>query len=411
VKVLLSAYACEPGRGSEPEVGWGVATHLEASHEVWVLTRANNRGAIEAGMTERPLSTLHVVYHDWPKWLMWWKRGARGSQLYYYLWQLTAASVARRLHREVGFDVAHHVTFAKYWSPSLLAGLPVPYVWGPLGGGDSTPRPFLRQLTSRGRIYELARMGARWMAERDPRVRRTASRSGLAFAATEATASRLRALGAADVRVLSQVALAEVDLVRLRPTEARPDEERPLLYLSIGRLLDLKATELGLRAFAAAALPLASFLVIGDGPDRLRLQRLACELGVEDHVTFTGWLTRDAVLEHLQSATALVHPSLHDSGGLVCAEALASGVPVICLDLAGPAMQVTDECGVVVPATRPDQAVSEMAAAMRSISAPEVRREKSTAAVARAAELGYEQQCRRFTAAYEDLLRRRECAQ
>ncbi len=411
MKVLLSAYACEPGRGSEPEVGWGVATHLAAVHEVWVLTRANNRQAIEAGLTERPVPGLHFVYHDWPKWLLWWKRGVRGSQLYYYLWQLTAAGAAMQAHRTVGFDVAHHVTFAKYWSPSFLAVLPVPYVWGPLGGGDSTPRAFLKHLTTRGRIYERARMGARWLAERDPRVRRTASRSSIAYAATEATARRLRALGATDVRVLSQVALSNDDLARLHPTTAQPDEQGPLLFLSIGRLLDLKATELGVRAFAAASLRDASFRVIGDGPDRPRLQRLAHELGVADRVAFTGWLTRSAVLEHLRSATALVHPSLHDSGGLVCAEALAGGVPVICLDLAGPAMLVTGECGVVVPATSPGRAVTAMAAAMRSVSAPDVRREKGKAALARATHLGYEQQCGRFTAGYEDALRRRAHAQ
>ena len=43
LNVLLSAYACEPGQGSEPEVGWQWALNLAKFHEVTVITRANNR--------------------------------------------------------------------------------------------------------------------------------------------------------------------------------------------------------------------------------------------------------------------------------------------------------------------------------------------------------------------------------
>jgi len=60
----------------------------------------------------------------------------------------------------------------------------------------------------------------------------------------------------------------------------------------------------------------------------------------------------------------LVHPSLHDSGGWVCLEAMAAGRPVICLDLGGPALQVTQETGIKVPAISPDQAIRDLAAAM-----------------------------------------------
>ena len=48
LKILLSAYACEPNKGSEPEVGWKWATTLsELGHEVYVITRSNNKETIE----------------------------------------------------------------------------------------------------------------------------------------------------------------------------------------------------------------------------------------------------------------------------------------------------------------------------------------------------------------------------
>ena len=97
-----------------------VANH----HDVWVLTRANNRAAIEAELARDPVPNLHFVYFDLPRWTRWWKRGQRGVHLYYYLWQVGAFYVARRIHRKIKIDLVHHVTFVSYWKPSLLAMFP-----------------------------------------------------------------------------------------------------------------------------------------------------------------------------------------------------------------------------------------------------------------------------------------------
>src|SRR5271157_3778471 len=130
LKVLLSAYACEPGQGSEPGVGWNWAHEMSRWHDVWVLTRANNRPTIE--QTPAPVGEHRVrwVYFDLPRWARFWKRGSRGIQAYYWLWQLAAWRVGARLHREVGFDLFHHVTFGKYWVPSYLSFLPVKSILG-----------------------------------------------------------------------------------------------------------------------------------------------------------------------------------------------------------------------------------------------------------------------------------------
>ncbi|HZF26454.1 MAG TPA: hypothetical protein VEZ88_09350, partial [Steroidobacteraceae bacterium] len=111
LRVLLSAYACEPARGSEPGIGWNWARHLaEAGNEVCVLTRANNRMAIESSLRNDPVRRLRFAYYDLPGWARWWKRGGRGVHLYYLLWQWGAFRFARRLHRARAFDVVHHIT-------------------------------------------------------------------------------------------------------------------------------------------------------------------------------------------------------------------------------------------------------------------------------------------------------------
>ncbi len=362
LKVLLSAYACEPGKGSEPGVGWNMARQIAQRHEVWAVTRANNRPMIEAELARNPVPSLHMVYYDLPRWARWWKRQGRGVQLYYYLWQLGIYDVVRRLHREIGFDLTHHVTFVKYWRPSLLAFVPAPFVWGPLGGAESAPGPFRAGLRWRGRLYEVLRGIARWSGERDPLVVRAARRSALALAVTPDTAERLHRLGAKRVRILSEAALHQHDIAALSRL-AMPDE-RPHRVVSIGRMLHWKGFHLGLRAFAAAAIPTAEYWLVGDGPEESYLRRLAESLGITDRVRFWGALPRRDVLTKLAQAHVLVHPSLHDSGGWVCLEAMAAGRPVICLDLGGPAQQVTRETGMKIPARTPPQAVRGMAQAM-----------------------------------------------
>jgi glycosyltransferase involved in cell wall biosynthesis len=371
MKLLLSAYACEPHKGSEPGVGWNMARTLACHHDVWVLTRANNRRSIErelpllGGRAGTPADHLHFVYYDLPPWTRWWKRGKRGVQPYYYLWQIGVYPAAARLHREIGFDVIHHVTFGKYWTPSLLALLPAPFVWGPVGGGESAPRAFWGDFSLRGQFYETLRDVGRWLGERDRLVRLTARRSALALAKTESTAERLRRLGAGQVRLLSDVGLplTEInDLGRLPPATGRP-----VRFISIGNLLDLKGIHLAIDAFARCGCGDAQYWIVGDGPARPGLQRLAETLGCAARIRFWGRLPRDETLRRLAESHVLVHPCLHESGGGVCVEAMAVGRPVICFDLGGPAMQITDETGVKIPAGRPGEAVRDLAEAMRRL--------------------------------------------
>ena len=81
MKLFLSAYACEPDKGSEPGIGWNTALELAKYHEVHVLTRANNLPSIEAALSS--WEGLRPVFHgyDLPHWLTFWKKKRRGLKL------------------------------------------------------------------------------------------------------------------------------------------------------------------------------------------------------------------------------------------------------------------------------------------------------------------------------------------
>jgi glycosyltransferase involved in cell wall biosynthesis len=368
MKILLSAYACEPGRGTELGVGWNTAREVARYHEVWVLTRPDDgREAIEAELARNPIPNLHFVYCTLPIGGGLWKLGQGAFQIHYYLWQIYAYFVALRLHQKIGFDLAHHVTFVKYSTPSFLCLLPIPFIFGPVGGGESSPHAFWQDFSWRGKTYEALRNLTRWIGERDPFTRMTVRRSILNWATTEDTARRLRQMDASKVEVLSQVGLLPEEVAHLADFPL-PDKS-PIRFISIGRFLHWKGFHLGLRAFAEADLPQdAEYWLVGKGPEQERLQQLATSLGIAAKVKFWHEMPREQLLQMLGTCVALVHPSLHESGGFVCVEAMAAGRPVICLDIGGPAVQVTAETGFKISAHDPAQVVQGIAGAMMRLS-------------------------------------------
>lgn len=368
LKILVSAYACRPGEGSEPGVGWNLVRELVKYHQIWVITRENNRPAIEAELATNPLPGLEFIYCEPPRWVQRLNQNQRIVYLHYYLWQLEAYFVAREFNRELNFDLVQHVTYVRYSSPSFLSLLPIPFIWGPVGGGESAPKAFWKDFSWRGRVYEILRSLARSLGELDPFVRLTARRSILARATTEDTVKRLHKLGATNVEVYSQLGLSEEEINQL--AKYAHGDRHLLKFISIGRLLHWKGFHLGLRAFARANLPEAEYWIVGDGPELRRLQMLAEELGIAHRVKFWGKLSRQETLAKLEKCVALIHPSLHESGGLVCLEAMASARPVICLNLGGPALQVTETTGFKIDANTPEQTVDELAVAIAQLADP-----------------------------------------
>lgn len=360
LKVLLSAYACKPGRGSEPGIGWNTARQMAKYHEVWVITRGDNRESIEEELARRPVPDLHFVFFDLPG----WQRGRIGNQLHYYLWQLGIYFIARRLYRRERFDLAHHISYVRYWTPSLLALLPIPFIWGPVGGDEVVPLRFRPELGLRARIIERMRDLLARAVPFDPLVRLTARNSTLVLANTDATAARVQALGAREVRVMGEAGLDELALASGTHTRA---PEAPVQFATLTRLEYWKGVQLGLRAFARLDDPESIYWIVGEGTELVRLQALARELGVTDRVRFRRNLSRMDWFRILRECDALVHPCLSNTGNMISLEAMAAGRPVICLDIGAITGQVTDDTGFKIRAEDPEQAVEGLTQAMQVV--------------------------------------------
>ena len=129
----------------------------------------------------------------------------------------------------------------------------------------------------------------------------------------------------------------------------------------VGGLIPCKACDLGLRAATPLLRSdLARFTVLGDGPERNRLEQLVKSLGIEKLVSFCGWVSHAEVLKRLRSADIMVFPSVRDFGAGVVFEALASGAVPVVADFGGPGDIVHPDVGYKVPLTNESEFVSKM---------------------------------------------------
>lgn len=364
MKVLLSTYSCFPCQTSEPGNAWRAINEARREHEVWaVIADAHQyRELTEPVLAKNPLPNFHPVFFKLPPALQWMSRHKATGAIYYHLWQENLRGLVRELHAKIKFDLVHHVTFGRYWSPSGLRELDLPFIWGPVGAAETPPRAFVSELPLKYRLLEAARDGARSFCEHTAALRATARAATIAIGVTRESCDALKHLGARRVEQLPQIALTDGDLAQFAALPAPPPG--PLRAICVGRHVHWKGFYLAIRAFAQFAKnsPDAELWIVNDGPFRRELEQTAAKTGVAARVKFLGTLPKYAdVLEKLGQSHVLLHPALHEAFGNVCAEAMAAGRPVGCLDIGGPASQITPETGFAAPATNPAEAVAALA--------------------------------------------------
>ena len=205
MRVLLSAFQCAPGLGSEPGTGWHWATTLpRLGHEVTVLTSSTQRELI---LSAGPQSADFRFVDD-P-----WALPEHGvpplvrSYDFYRRWQDAAL---RQIAAEAQhYDVAHHVTWASLHLGSQLWRLPVPLIYGPIGGGQTAPPGYGRYF-GRGWATETMRTAATGsLLKLNKRSRETLRNSAVTLVCNSATEAAVKRLGARDVRFMLADGLRE----------------------------------------------------------------------------------------------------------------------------------------------------------------------------------------------------------
>lgn len=372
MKILLSAFAFAPNLGSEPGVGWRWATELGKHHQVTVVTDMTRRDLVEAEGVQVP-ANVEVMYYR-PAWLRAIPLNSATAPLLYALWQFGLLGFALRLQRKHGFDLAIHCSYSVFRHPSFLGYLGIPFVFGPLGGGEDAPLALKRSIHGHEMIKELLRSLLNKSALFDPFLWAAYAKATLILTATESTRQALpwpfrrRAIVYSNLGVDTPAGI--------QPSTRQPGE--PLRVLFAGRLLGWKGAHFAIRAVAQAAaqgVPV-EFTLLGKGPFESELRKVAAEVGLHDNIHWISQMPQQELFALYQTMHCFLFPSLHDSGGSVVLEAQANGLPVVCLDLGGPATLVTPETAIVVSTNSQNEVaiVSALANALKHLANDESRR-------------------------------------
>ncbi|HFC53574.1 MAG TPA: glycosyltransferase [Gammaproteobacteria bacterium] len=402
-KVLISAYACQPDRGSEPGMGWNWVIRLAQHHRVWLITESGFVPFIEKYLRENPdlRVDLHITgvprkrYGEW----LW-------SHLYYLSyrsWQWQAYKKALALQDKVGFDLVHQLNMIGYREPGYLWKLPVPFVWGPVGGHAQMPWRYLYFLGLKGGWYYGLRNILNWIQMRvDRRVRRAMSKADRIISATHEDQDAIRRNYGRSSVLINEQGISGKSRVRLNNIYNRGSVLR---VAWCGLFLERKALPIGLYAIRQASRRVAlEFHIIGSGRCANAWKKLARKIGVDEMCVWHGEQPHREAMDIMSGCDVLMFTSLQEGTPAVVTEAIELGLPVICHDKCGFGTIVDSTCGIKVQVRSPANSIRGFAEALISLEQnPGLLEELKKGAYRKATEESWEKRVAAMLNIYEDV--------
>ncbi len=366
LRILVLAPDCNPEGVSMPFVTYSHAAALAQIHDVALVIGSPSEAPVRRA--NGPFRTIEVVRMPLLERIFAWsfrrllKCNFDTQMLTVFLYPFSLAfewRAWRQLRRRIfggEFDVVLRVMPMSPVLPSpfsfFLRKGPIPFVIGPLNGGLPWP-PGFSQLKNQKEWVSNLRKLYRYL----PFARSTYRCAAAIITASSQTYSEFAAY---------RDKLFFVPEPGIGPSSCSGEPRYPELgakleLIFVGGLVPRKACDLALRAAAPLLRSdLARFTVVGDGPERNRLEQLARSLGIEKTVFFRGDVSHKEVFNALRSADVFLFPSVRDNGAGVVFEALACGAVPVVVDFGGPGDIVHPKVGCKAPLTNESDVVVQM---------------------------------------------------
>lgn len=362
MNLLISAYACRPNIGSEPAVGWTWVEELSKYHKLWVLTNFTNQTEIETYKKNNPQSMKNIEFiyvRVNQKLTFWYKEWERFERLYYYLWQKKALNEAKKLTQRVDFDFVQHLTYVSCILPSFMYKLEVPFIYGPISGGENIPKIIAYPMSFKSKIIETMRQNTQLVARYLPSTRKAFKKASKIIAVTEETKDLV------PLKYRSKVKVVQAIGIKSEFFEPEPPVKKNLTckILSAGRMLHWKGFELAIQATTNALDNGANIelTVLGDGKKE-HIEKLRKMSGnyVDRQIKFIKGVEYSEMKNFYDQFDILLNCSLRDSGCLVVMEGMSRGLPVICVNTGGPGVNTEDSCAMKIEPVPYSQLVDDL---------------------------------------------------
>jgi glycosyltransferase involved in cell wall biosynthesis len=409
-KILISAYACSPRRGSEPGMGWNFVKALAEYHDLHVITEIKWKNDLENALDFDASLRNNVKFYFIKKERNHFLRKIWPPSYYYFYkqWQKKVYRLASQLDKIENFDIMHHLNMVGYREPGFLWKIDKPFVWGPLGGMQDVHFKLLFNLDLRGLIFYTARLTINNFQKRfSLRLRKAAHRDrSCLIAATEADRKLILKLWHRHSTLIPEVGQ---ELMSVNSIVERKLGE-PLRIVWSGQHTAGKALSILLRSLRDIPPEVNWHLsILGIGRMTKKWKKMALNYNISDRCTWHNWLEKKDAHGIMKGCHVLCITSLKDLTSTVTLEGLSFGLPIICIDHCGFGNVVNEKCGIKVPVDYPGNMVSNYRNAVKFLYDNEkVRQQLSYGALKRAGEYCWDYKVQEINKIYNTLLHKDE---
>lgn len=340
--------------GGEAIKAWQYARYLRSQgYDLRIISHVRCEKELA---TEFSPDTYRLLSDDRMTLFLWRSKVLRVFMNVYFHWQ-----VSRRIRREQMDPGTHILHYIAPISPVAVRLPPRGYrvVMGPLSGNIYYPPAFRSRMPFKDRLRQRLHGISQFFFGRVFGDKRRAG--AILNSGYERTRASLYIAGCRKEQFIDVVDAGVSQQVFAHDRIAHTGEN--FAFFSIGRLVDVKAFDLAIRAVAAAD-PRITLSLFGTGDQRNKLEELRASLKLEERVIFEGWLQHDKLPEICTRYRGFVFPSLADSNGIAMQEAMTLGTPVMALRWGGPAMLADDDSAIYIAPESADDIVRELARAM-----------------------------------------------
>lgn len=363
-KIFISAYACEPGLGSEIGVGWHWVLEMSKYFELWVLTRRSNQHTIEPWIAKHPeYSHIHFLYFDLPKWARFWKKGLRGVRTYYNIWQWLTNGIVRCTMQENNIHIFHHLTYGNVlWKVSSY-GQKQFFIWGPAGGVETISEEYTCHYPKNMQLVEKLRRLIADNLKYNAGFKHRCKNADLILCKTDILRQHIPEKYRDKAVLFTDVA---VDNLLDIPAVVESASNKRVEFITVGRLDPWRGFDLTIEAFAKAAERNENIhlTIIGKGADRKRLETLINKLKLREKVTMAGSVSMERYQEYMRNCDVVVNASLKEGAVTVSFDSMAMGKPLICIDTTGYTRYFSPEYAEIIQRADRDTTIQSLADSM-----------------------------------------------
>ena len=364
--ILINAYACSPGMGSEPGMAWNWCVNLAKYCELHIITEGEFRKKIEAELPTLPQGkNMHFYYNPVSEDIrrMCWNQGDWRFYKYYREWQYKTYEIALDIVKKHKIDIVHQLNMIGFREPGYLWKIEnKPFVWGPVDAKEKSPVAYLTGADFKSKVFICLKNFLTGMQLRySNRVRKAVQKAAIVISASSESQESLKKYFKIESPLLNETGCYPKEISTIDKSQ-----KETLDLLWVGKLDFRKQLSLAIRTIADMNNRNIRLHIVGGG-DATSYKVLADSLHISEQCIWHGVVTHDEVQKIMQESDLFFFTSVAEGTPHVVLEAIGNNLPVICFDVCGQGDSVNEKVGVKIPLSNPKQSIKDFSKSIKQL--------------------------------------------